>query len=320
MANEPIEGSRMMRGARPPNGARGRFRAVFVALIGAVAIGGLIFGRDPRRELVQRVSPVASVARELRADLGPRIERWRMVMLAGDTLEGLWRGAPPSVRSPWTIVLLGGIGTDDRAALVVPEDMPAHVLAMRWPWHGARRMSTTQFLAALPAMREALVRSPATMVAGVEAAEREAGPERIALLGVSLGVPTAIAAASLTGTPRALILVDGAADLRHLMRHELGRQRVAGWLAGPAARLGAWLLAPLEPRVHARSLAARRVLLFNSRRDDRAPEGGAARLHALFPRATVVWRGGTHILPTQSAVIDQISARTVDWLDQVDEP
>lgn len=169
-----------------------------------IALASLSPDRNPQRALARRHAPVVSVVREPRLDLGARVERWLIVTVAGDTLSGLWRGAPPVHGAPWTIVMLGGIGTDDRAALVVPPEIPAHVLAMSWPWRGPRRMSALRFLAELPAIREACLRSPAVLAAGAEAVARQpdAASPRVAFLGASLGAPSALASMSLTGTPR----------------------------------------------------------------------------------------------------------------------
>ncbi|HEX5633888.1 MAG TPA: hypothetical protein VFX50_11705, partial [Gemmatimonadales bacterium] len=86
-------------------------------------------------------------------ELGPGFERWRMIGAHRDTVTGIWRsgaadGAGPSSAQPhWSVVVLGGIGTDDRAALLVPDSLPVNVLAVSWPWKGARQMGAWQFVA-----------------------------------------------------------------------------------------------------------------------------------------------------------------------------
>ncbi len=304
-----------------------RVLGVMTAGMGLAAAGvwlaiALSPDRDPHRAIARRASRVATVERASAPELGRRVERWRIVTAAGDTLSALWRGAPPGVSRAWTVVLLGGIGTDDRAALVVPAETPANVLAMRWPWRGPKRMGVARFLAAIPAIREALLRAPGVLAAGAEAAARapEADAGRIALLGASLGSAPAIAAARLVPDSVAILVLDGGADLRHLLRHELGRQRVNARVAGPAARFAAWLVGPLEPRRHAEALRGHRVLFLNARRDERLPEGSAGRLHALFPGARVVWRDAPHVRPGQVEEIAGIAARAVEWLEEAPRP
>jgi len=290
---------------------------LIVLLLAGVALAAWFFADlDPVGEIRRRHSPVVSMAREPARELGARVERWHLVTAAGDTLEGLWRGAPPGSVAPWTIVMFGGIGTDDRAALLVPPEIAAHVLAMRWPWRGPKRMSTPRFLRELPAVREAVLRSPAVLAAGAQAAARE--PEgkagRVALLGASLGAAPALAALSASPTPAALILLDGGAPISRLIRHELDRLREPRWLAVPAAAIAARLLAPLEPRHHAAAARARPILIFSARRDERLPPGSAEALHALLPHARVVWRDARHVRPRQSETIAAIARRAVAWL------
>ena len=65
-----------------------------------------------------------------------------MVDERGDTFTGLWRAAVRGAGDPraeseatnqlWTVVLLGGFFSGDRAALLLPERLHAHVLAVDW--------------------------------------------------------------------------------------------------------------------------------------------------------------------------------------------
>lgn len=297
-----------------------RLLAGSLAVLALLALAGFLMmtlspDRDPRHALIRRSSPVASVERTPVPELGERVERWRIVTAAGDTMTALWRGAAPGHDIPWTIVLLGGIGTNDRAALVVPAATPVNVLAMRWPWNGPLRMSALQFLAALPAIREACLRSPAVLAAGVAAVAREVGADRIAVLGVSLGAAPALAAMPLSEDARALMLIDGGADLGPLIRHELIRQhRLPAPVASLASRVAAWLLAPLEPSRNAAAVGSRRVLLVNALHDERMPTGAAERLHALLPGATVETRDAAHIGPDQTAAIADLALRSLRWL------
>src|SRR5207344_1836374 len=94
----------------------------------------------------------------------------------------------------WVVVLLGGIGTDDRSALLVPDSLPVGVLAVSWPWKGSRQMSPHEFLLRVPAIRVALLETPGAIARGVEAARRACPGARVALIGASLGVPPTVAA------------------------------------------------------------------------------------------------------------------------------
>jgi hypothetical protein len=276
----------------------------------------------PEAELRADLRPLVALERMPAPELGRGFERWRMLAERGDTVTGLWRAAAkdpaaaPGHEPDWAVVILGGIGTDDRAALLVPDSLPVGVLAVSWPWKGPRRMSRLTFLASVPALRAALLSTPGALARGVEAVRRAAPGARVALLGASLGAPPTVAALPLA-RPDALVLVDGAADLERLLRSEtartLGGGAGAALLARPAAALGARLVSSLEPARH-RAAAALPVLLVDAVRDERYPRECIARLHATFPHATLATHPGGHIRPEDRPQIAAIVETARRWL------
>jgi hypothetical protein len=295
--------------------------AVLIVTLAVLAVGWLL-PRDPTRVLARYARSVARVERVPAPDLGAEIERWRVITTAGDTAKGLWRRASPRVTPPWTVVLLGGLVTGDRAATLLPSDAPAHVLAMDWPWSGARRLSIWGILARLPEIRRAALSSPATLALGVEAAlrVREADSTRVAVLGASLGVPPAVASLRLTRSPRALILIDGAADLESVLLFWLRARHWPDLLAIPTSAAASWLIRPLEPSVHAGKLPRVPVLIVNSKRDELLPARAVARLHAVFPQAQIRWRSGGHLRPRPGEVIAALAHQVGSWLEALEQP
>lgn len=289
-----------------------------LALIVAAAACWWLWPADPAAELRHRWSPLARVERNPAPQLGARVERWRLTAADGSRATGLWRAAPPGAPGPWTVVLLGGLVTGDRAALLLPADVPVHVLAMDWPWEGPRRMSALRMLRELGAIRGAALRSPAVLALGVEAAARQPGADRarVALVGASLGVPPAVAALRLTTTPRALVLIDGGAGLSAMFRHLLERARWPAVLAAPVGALAARLVRPLEPALHAGATRGVRVLVINGDRDEMLPPGASRLLHASCPGAEVRWRRDTHLRPRRLDVIAATAREADAWLKQ----
>ncbi len=295
--------------------------ALLAALALAAAAIALVRGGGPGAPVAAlraRFAPLARLEREPRPDLGERVERWRMIDARGDTALALWRAAAPGAARPWTVVMLGGIGTGDRAALLFPDDLPVHVLAVDWPWHGARRMHGLHLALVAPRLREALLHTPACLALGLDAVARAPGVDtaRVALLGASLGAPPSIAALRLSRRPAALVLIDGFAGLQPAMRFGLARETHPRWLAGPLATLGAGLLDPLEPAHHAAALGLP-ALVINAARDERIPRECVARLHALMPHATIRWRADTHVLPERRALIADMAHEAAAWLDSL---
>lgn len=272
---------------------------------------------DPGEVLRQSYAPLAGVERMPAPHLGSRIERWRLVTVRGDTLVALYR--PAFVREgppPWTVVLLGGLGTGERAALVVPESLAANVLALDWPWRGPRRMGAMELLRAAPAIRRALHSTPGALATAMEAAaiQPDIDPARVALVGASLGVPPAVAALRLSSRPRALVLLHGGADLHRLLRHALGPELRSPVVAAPAAALGGRLLHALEPERHAGLAAHLPVLVINATGDERIPPECIESLHAALPGAEVRWQTGAHMRPQDSA---GVAIEVASWLGQL---
>jgi hypothetical protein len=284
------------------------------AAAAAIAVSWLRPG-DAVLPLRAQAMTLRAVERAPAPDLGERVERWRL-LVDGDTLSALWRAAAPGHPSPWTVVLLGGLVTGERATLLVPDDARAHLLAVDWPWREPRRMPWWRVALRLGAIRRAVLRSPAVLAVGVQAAARapEVDRRRIAITGVSLGVPPAVAALELTPEPAALVLLHGAADLRALIAHGLARQGMPRLLAAPLAAVAAGLIRPLEPTRHAGVEGPRPVLLVNAAADPLLPASAVARLHALFPAAEVRWRAGLHGAPDRRAAVAEATREVEDWL------
>ena len=273
---------------------------------------------DAAADLRGRASELVRLEREGAPTLGARVERWRMIATNGETTSALWRPAAGGRGDPaWVVVILGGIGTDDRAVLLVPDSLPVGVLAVSWPWTGPRKMGRLEFIARVPALREARLRTPAALATGVAAVRRASPRSRVALLGASLGVPPTAAAASIA-RPDAMVLVDGAADLERLLRSEAARAvggAVGGALARPAAALGSRLLASLEPARHAAAVRELPVLIIDAEREDRYPRECVERLHAACPHASLATHPGAHLRPEHRDEVEAIVGASWRWLN-----
>lgn len=304
--------------SRAPRAARPRARKIApVVLAGGAALAAAIWWaspRDPERELRRHAPALSHVVRTPAPQLGERVERWRIVTAAGDTSTGLWRAALPGAAQPWTIVLLGGLRTGDRAALLLP-DIEANVLAMDWPWDGRRRMGAVAIARRLPAIRRAVLRSPGVLALGLDAVAEQSDPDRIVLLGASLGVPPAVAALRLAPPPEALVLVDGGADLQRLLASGLRREGCPAILGRVLAAFAARLIHPLEPALHAGAAGDLRVLLINSEDDRMIPPGSIAALRASFPQAEVRARRDQHLDPKRAESIAALTAEVLAWLE-----
>jgi hypothetical protein len=298
-------------------------RVALAALI-AVALVALAWWwthpPDPEAEVLGYHRPLVALERVPAPQLGRGFERWRMIAAGGDTVTGLWRAGASPQASNWAVVILGGIETDDRAALLVPDSLPIGVLAVSWPWNGPRSMSKLAFIASVPQLHTALLRTPGAIARGVEAVRRAGPGARVVLLGASLGVAPVVAALPLA-RPDALVLVDGAADLGRLLRSETARALDGGiagaTLAPPAAAFAARLLSSIEPARYGAAARGIPVLLVDAERDERYPLACVTRLHATFPHATNAMHPGGHLDPGNQRQVTEIVEAVWRWLGRV---
>ena len=310
------------RALRPGSGVPTVAIAAVLALAALAPGAACAGGRDPAPELFKYYAPLAKVNRRPAPSLGARVQRWVMISARGDSVFALWRPANARVARPWTAVLLGGFGTGDRTALLVPDDTTFNTLGVNWPWRGETRLTPAEFAVQLPAIQRACMRSPAILALGAEAVARTPGvdPTRVVLVGASLGVAPALAALRLTSVPDALVLMDGGADIELMIRAALEHE---GW-PGPAAAASAagayqWLW-PLEPVLNAPPAARLPVLLLNTTSDQRIPRASIDKLRASLPHAAVRWRSGPHIQPSQRDVIERLTRDVLAWLRATEPP
>ena len=277
---------------------------------------------DPATVFRARYGSLASVVREP-AEGAPGLELWKMVDDRGRTHVAMWRPGPTDAPGVWTVVLIGGIGTGLGIVGLIPESLPVHVLAVEWPWEGPVQMSWLQFVREIPRIRESLLRSPGGLALGVEAARRERPDGPVALMGVSLGVPPAVAALRLA-RPDALLLADGIADfavqLEREARHLAPRPFSSPPLSGALAALGARLLEPLDPIRHGAAASGVPVLLIEATGDTRIVRACRERLRATFPHATVRSHDRDHVLGRGRQGVAAIVSDAHQWLGTVDAP
>ena len=166
-------------------------------------------------------------------------------------------------------------------------------------------------------MRAGPLRTPGAIARGVAAVCCAGCGTRVVLVGASLGVPPTVVALPLA-RPDALVLVDGAADLKRLLRSETARALgggVAGaTLAPPVAALVARLLSSLEPSGCGRASRGIPTLLVDAERDERYPHACVARLHATFPHAALALHPGGHLRPANQRQVASVVRTTWRWL------
>lgn len=209
------------------------------------------------------------------------------------------------------IVLMAGRETGRRAAEVIPGPLDGFVLAVEYPAEIPEGLTVGELIDRLPAIRRSAYRVPGILVGAADhlAARPEVDRERIALVGVSFGVPFA-APAGRDSIFRGVALHHGGAGLVRLFGANLPIEN--SLLRGIAARYAAWYFRALEPARHVPHVSPRPLLLINGSRDSLVPPESARRLAAAArPPVRHIWLPHDHLMPGDVALMRELADSTI---------
>jgi dienelactone hydrolase len=218
------------------------------------------------------------------------------------------------------IVMVAGRETGREAAAIVPPPIDGHVLAVEYPGEIPESLELGELLGRFREVRATARRMPGVVrgaghwLAAVPAVDRS----RMALVGVSFGVPFAAPAARDT-VFRGVALLYGGADLALLFRTHLPVE--AGLARRTAARVLAFLFRDLEPARHVRHVSPRPLLLINGLHDDWVPRESAERLReAARQPVRHVWVRHGHLMPWHLGVMREMADSTLGHFDFLSSP
>jgi cephalosporin-C deacetylase-like acetyl esterase len=225
------------------------------------------------------------------------------------------------------IIVMGGEGTGKDAVDLVGAPEGVAYLALDYPYEGDQELDAFwESMAAIPGIQQAFLDSPPAMMLALDWALQQAwvDPDKVELVGASLGVPfTAVAGALDDRFTRVWLLHGGAENVPWVMH--VGRRYVENeFLRGLLAR-GALLLVygnSFEALDWIPEIAPRPLVIVAAKDDDFVPpeaqqpfvEAAAASEHI-----EIVWTEGRHIRPTRREELQQLLDVVLSRIDYGDK-
>lgn len=222
------------------------------------------------------------------------------------------------VRHP-AALMIGGFSTGRKAA-GIPATAENLVLAsIDYPYDGPRELRGWEWLRHLDEVRRGLLGTPPALLLAAQYlySREDVDPARVSVIGVSLGVPFAVAAAATDRRLAGAAYLHGGGDIRRLYEHAYG-ERTPGWLTLFLSRFVAWLTAPLEPTKYAGSVAPRPTLQVNAAEDRFIPRECVSALYAAtrHPKR-LIWLDGGHVATNEEAIVEDLMRMTLEWMAEV---
>lgn len=239
-------------------------------------------------------------AEPLEADPGEWMYALRFYDPAGDTVDAYLRGpagARDADRDIYGILLIAGRETGREAAAMVPGPLNGLVLGVEYLQQIPEELALATLLGRPLSIRHAARRMPGVLLGMADFLidHPAVDPGRMALVGVSFGVPFA-APAGRDRRFQGVALLYGGADLALLFRTHLPIRNTV--LRRFAARVLASVFRDLEPARHVGHISPTPLLLINGLRDDFVPQRSALRLtQAAEPPVRHVWLDRGHLMP-----------------------
>lgn len=289
-----------------PTGSRRRTAAATLPVVLAIVVAACAPAVPDRIPLeLARIERVA-------ADPPERMDALTFTTPEGDTTTAyLRRPARASPGELGGVVLVAGRETGRQAARVVPGPLDVAVLAVEYPEALPERLSLGGLMERLPEIRESALRMPGILTsAGYFLAElAEVDPTRIALVGVSFGVPFAAAAGD-DPIFRSVALHHGGGDLERLFRANLPVDN--DFLRTATARFLGWYFRDLDPAVHVDDYGSTPLLLINGTRDHLVPPASVRLLvEKTAGPVRLIWLPHDHLMPDDTLLMRELADSTL---------
>lgn len=235
-------------------------------------------------------------------------------------------GSPPYP----AVMLFGGLETGAQAINLLP-GFDAHIAfaSFDYPYTPPRKFRLWSDLGELPKARKAIGHTIEGVGALYEAlaAHPMVDPQRITVVGASLGAPFAVIAAGQHPIP-GMVSVQGFGALEDVIAHQFhlawGEDYgvIGRWAGTLAAKLITWYADLPSPETHANQLrAGQHALVIVSRDDKRIPKAASEALWQAVQESSAqaqrIELEGGHLYTGADALIQRLLRLTLDWKQDV---
>jgi fermentation-respiration switch protein FrsA (DUF1100 family) len=215
-------------------------------------------------------------------------------------------------------ILLGGYKTGRKSVDIPAETADLVLLSIEYPYTGPDRPRGLDWVRHFGAMRGAIVDTPPALLLAAQYlySREDVDPERVTLIGVSLGVPFSVAAAATDKRIAGVALLHGGGDIAS-MAYSAFADRGPEWVLRALAWGLAWVVAPLEPTRYAGDVAPRPALMVNADVDQLIPRSSVLDLYdSLRQPKRLVWLQSAHIATSDEQVVEELMAITLEWMSE----
>lgn len=217
-------------------------------------------------------------------------------------------------------ILLGGYKTGRKAVDIPAETGNLVLLSIEYPYSGPERPRGLDWVRHFGSMRRAILDTPSAVLLAAQYlyVRGDVDPERVTLIGVSLGVPFSVAAAATDKRIAGAALLHGGGDIASMAYYAFA-DRGPGWVMRMLAFGLSWVVAPLEPTRYAGDVAPRPVLMVNAADDEFIPRSSVLDLYgALRQPKRIVWLESPHIATSDEEVVNGLMEITLKWMAERD--
>jgi len=255
-------------------------------------------------------------------------ERLALRLASGTEVQvRLQRASDSTARLP-AIVVLGGLERGAAVVDLIPRTTDAVLIGFDYPFAMPEHVRWNELLPLARRIEKGIGETIETLARlhALLARRADIDPDRLTIVGVSLGAPFAVVGASRQDW-RGLVIIDGFGDLPRIVRYQFARRwqprygllgEALAWLVQTAAMQ---LIDAPEPEAAARSLRANQhVYMIDARDDEFVPERSRESLREALRQSeaqlTFETIPGRHIRSNEGQVIAQLYEEARAWMQR----